>query len=124
MRRSTAGLSEATFLRRINRRGHDILSIRASRATEGAAALQTNKEGIADNKYAASWMAERGFPKPVIGHDGMLTVKHASTPAMVLLSARDGVRRVSHVGEVSADRTRSPSANVDVFWPDAVTTRP
>jgi hypothetical protein len=70
-------------------------SASGSRATEGAAALQTNKKSIVDNKYAASWMAERGFPKPVvIGHGGMLTVKRASTPAMVLLSARDGMRRV------------------------------
>jgi pimeloyl-ACP methyl ester carboxylesterase len=87
-----------------NRRGHDILSIRDSRA-----AFQTNKEGIADNNYAASWMAERGYPKPVvIGHSngGMLAVKHVSdhieTPAMVLLSAhgggRDGVQRLRAPG--------------------------
>src|SRR6478672_2022259 len=35
-----------------NRRGHDILSIRNSRAAEGAA-FQLTKEGIADNNYAA-----------------------------------------------------------------------
>ena len=92
-----------------NRRGHDILSIRDSRAAEGAA-FQTNKEGIADNNYAAEWMAQRGFPKPVvIGHSngGMLAVKHVSdhpeTPAMVLLSAhgggRDGVQRTSRAGQ-------------------------
>jgi len=39
-----------------NRRGHDILSIRNSRAAEGAA-FQTTAEGIADNRYAARWMA-------------------------------------------------------------------
>lgn len=36
-----------------NRRGHDILSIRDSRAAEGAA-FQTTAESIADNRYAAS----------------------------------------------------------------------
>ena len=43
-----------------NRRGHDILSIRDSRAAEGAA-FQLTREGIADNCYAAAWLAERGF---------------------------------------------------------------
>src|SRR5438270_446081 len=41
-----------------NRRGHDILSIRDSRAAEGAA-FQLTKEGIEDNNYAARWLAER-----------------------------------------------------------------
>jgi len=51
-----------------NRRGHDILSIRNSRAAEGAA-FQLTKEGIADNNYAARWLAEREFSRPVvIGH--------------------------------------------------------
>jgi len=59
-----------------NRRGHDILSIRDSRAAEGAA-FQTTAEGIADNRYAADWLAARGLPHPVvIGHSngGMLAV--------------------------------------------------
>jgi pimeloyl-ACP methyl ester carboxylesterase len=81
-----------------NRRGHDILSIRDSRAPEGGA-LQLTSEGIADNDYAARWMAHRGFPAPiVIAHSGggMLGVAHAAvhpeTPALVLLSAfRGGV---------------------------------
>ena len=47
-----------------NRRGHDILSIRDSRAAEGAA-FQLTREGIADNNYAARWLAERGFSRPV-----------------------------------------------------------
>ncbi len=79
-----------------NRRGHDILSIRNSRATEGAA-HQTTAEAIADNRIAARWMAERGFPAPVIiGHSngGMLAVQHVHdhphTPALVLLSAHRG----------------------------------
>lgn len=79
-----------------NRRGHDILSIRDSRAPEGGA-LQLMSEGIADNDYAAHWMADRGFPAPiVIAHSGggMLGAAHAArhpeTPALVLLSAFRG----------------------------------
>ena len=97
-----------------NRRGHDILSIRDSRAAEGAA-FQLTREGIADNRYAAAWMAERGFPDPVvIGHSngGMLAVKHVAdhpeTPAMVLLSAHGGgtggIERSSRAGLMAGDR--------------------
>lgn len=97
-----------------NRRGHDILSIRDSRAAEGAA-FQLTREGIEDNRYAALWMAERGFPAPVvIGHSngGMLAVKHVAdhprTPAMVLLSAHGGgtggVARSSRAGLMAGDR--------------------
>lgn len=97
-----------------NRRGHDILSIRDSRAPEGGA-LQLTREGIEDNVTAARWMAAQGFPPPVIiGHSngGMLAVahvaKHPDTPAMILLSAhgggRDGVRRTSQAGLMAADR--------------------
>src|SRR5205814_7171341 len=46
-----------------NRCGHDILSIRHSRDAEGAA-FQLTKEGIADNNYAARWLAERRFSRP------------------------------------------------------------
>jgi pimeloyl-ACP methyl ester carboxylesterase len=79
-----------------NRRGHDILSIRDSRAAEGAA-FQLTRESIADNRIAAEWMAARGFDRPVIiGHSngGMLAVQHVAdhpqTPALVLLSAHRG----------------------------------
>jgi pimeloyl-ACP methyl ester carboxylesterase len=79
-----------------NRRGHDILCIRDSRAPEGGA-LQLTREGIADNDSAAGWMAERGFPAPiVIAHSGggLLGAAHAArhpeTPALVLLSAFRG----------------------------------
>jgi Na+/H+ antiporter NhaD/arsenite permease-like protein len=79
-----------------NRRGHDILSIRDSRTPEGGA-LQLTREGIADDNCAARWMADRGFPAPVvIAHSGggMLGVAHAAahpeTPALVLLSAFRG----------------------------------
>jgi pimeloyl-ACP methyl ester carboxylesterase len=103
-----------------NRRGHDILGIRDSRAAEGAA-FQLTKEGIEDNNYAARWLAEREFSRPVvIGHSngGMLAVKHVSdhpeTPAMVLLSAhgggRDGVQRTSRAGMLAGDRLEEITA--------------
>jgi pimeloyl-ACP methyl ester carboxylesterase len=83
-----------------NRRGHDVLSTRASRIVEGGA-FQFNREAIADNRVAAEWLAARGFPAPiVIGHSygGMLATRHVvdhpQTPALVLLSAgRGGVRQ-------------------------------
>ena len=72
-----------------NRRGHDILSIRNSRAAEGAA-FQTTAEGIAD----------------------MLAVQHVTdypgTPALVLLSAHTGgtgqVEGASRAGLMAGDR--------------------
>lgn len=79
-----------------NRRGHDILSVRNSRQAEGGA-FQFTGEGIADNNYAAAWMAAKGFTSPVvIGHSngGMLGIAHAAahpeTPALILLSAHRG----------------------------------
>ena len=83
-----------------NRRGHDILSTRASRIAEGGA-FQTTAQAIEDNRIAASWLAERGHPHPIIiGHSngGMLgtrhVVDHPQTPALVLLSAgRGGARQ-------------------------------
>jgi pimeloyl-ACP methyl ester carboxylesterase len=80
-----------------NRRGHDILSNRNSRAVEGAA-FQTTAEAISDNDIAARWLAaEHRYEAPVlIGHSngGFLAVQHAAkhpeTPAMVLLSAHAG----------------------------------
>jgi pimeloyl-ACP methyl ester carboxylesterase len=91
-----------------NRRGHDILGIRDSRAAEGAA-FQTYAEAIDDNRFAADWLAARGFPDPiVIGHSngGTLAVSHVAdhprTRALVLLSAhcggREMVPRASHAG--------------------------
>ena len=83
-----------------NRRGHDILTTRLSRVAEGGA-FQTSAEAIADNRFAAQWLAARGFPNPVImGHSngGMLSTRHVvdhpNTPALVLLSAgRGGARQ-------------------------------
>src|SRR4029434_2221709 len=61
-----------------NRRGHDILTTRNSRAAQGGA-VQSTAQAIADNRTAAAWRAARGFPHPVvIGHSngGMLGVRH------------------------------------------------
>lgn len=90
-----------TFLA-FNRRGHDVLTTRASRAAEGGA-FQTTREALADNRHAAQWLAARGYAAPVvIGHSngGMLGVQHVvdhpQTPALILLSTgRGGPRTVS-----------------------------
>jgi pimeloyl-ACP methyl ester carboxylesterase len=103
-----------------NRRGHDILSTRNSRAPEGGA-FQLAREGIEDNRIAARWMAERGFPAPVvIGHSngGMLAVQHVAdhpgTPALVLLSAHLGGKRIlertSRAGLMAQDRVEEFTA--------------
>ncbi|MCL4800930.1 MAG: alpha/beta hydrolase [Burkholderiales bacterium] len=97
-----------------NRRGHDVLGTRASRAAEGGA-FQRTHEAIADNRAAAAWLAKRGFATPiVIGHSngGMLAVRHVAdhprTPALVLLSAHCGgrtlVQRASKAGLLARDR--------------------
>src|SRR5712692_8007665 len=90
-----------------NRRGHDVLSTRASRIAEGGA-YQLAREGIEDNRLAARWLAARGFPAPVvIGHSngGMLAVRHVAdhprTPALVLLSAHGGGRHIVQRGAQS-----------------------
>ena len=97
-----------------NRRGHDILGIRNSRAAEGAA-FQCISQSIEDNRLAAKWVAERGFPDPVvIGHSngGMLAVRHVAdhpqTRALILLSAHCGgaqmVPRACAAGLLACDR--------------------
>ena len=103
-----------------NRRGHDILGIRDSRAAEGAA-FQLTREAIADNAIAARWLAARGHPHPVIiGHSngGMLAVRHVAerpeTPALVLLSAHCGgkglVAKASARGLLAQDRLEELTA--------------
>jgi len=103
-----------------NRRGHDILGIRDSRAAEGAA-FQLAREAIADNRLAAEWLAANGFPCPVvIGHSngGTLAVRHVAdhpdTPAMVLLSAhcggKDLVARMSRAGLLAGERVEEMTA--------------
>ena len=97
-----------------NRRGHDILGIRDSRAAQGAA-FQLYSEAIQDGRTVAKWVAEKGFPHPVvIGHSngGVLAAQHAAdhpgTPALVLLSAHCGGKRMlplaSAAGLLAQDR--------------------
>ena len=103
-----------------NRRGHDILAIRDSRMAEGAA-FQTLAEAVADNRYAAEWLEKKGYPKPVvIGHSngGMLAVRHVvdhpDTPALVLLSAHCGGKRMvslaSKAGLLAGERLEEVTA--------------
>jgi pimeloyl-ACP methyl ester carboxylesterase len=97
-----------------NRRGHDILATYRGRQPVGGA-LQLTSEAVADNGHAARFVAERGFPSPVvIGHSngGLLAARHVAenpgTPALVLLSAAggglDATRRESAQGILLADR--------------------
>lgn len=115
------GLASLAF----NRRGHDILAIRDSRAAEGAA-FQLTAEGIEDNRLAAAWFAERGYAKPIVmGHSngGMLAVQHVAdhpeTAALVLLSAhaggRDGVARSSAAGLMARDRLPEITAQAEAM---------
>lgn len=104
------GLASLAF----NRRGHDILAIRDSRAAEGGA-FQTYGEAIEDNRIAGRWLAGKGFASPVvIGHSngGMLAVRHVAdhpqSAALVLLSAHCGGRDMlplsSRAGLLAQDR--------------------
>ena len=97
-----------------NRRGHDMIASLNSRAVTGGA-FQMTSEAVADNRYAAAWLGERGFTHPiVVGHSngGMLAVQHVAdhrdTPALVLLSAHLGGREVvplaSKAGLFGGDR--------------------
>ncbi|HEX7052898.1 MAG TPA: alpha/beta hydrolase [Burkholderiales bacterium] len=113
------GLASLAF----NRRGHDILAIRNSRAAEGAA-FQTYAEAIEDNRLAARWLAGKGFDRPVvIGHSngGMLAVRHVAehpqTSALVLLSAhcggRDMLPLVCRAGLLAQDRLEEVTAQAE-----------
>ncbi len=104
-----------------NRRGHDVLSNRDSRDLEGGA-YQTMAESIEDNRLARRWMDDRGLPAPfVIGHSngGMLAVRHvvdfSDTPALVLLSAHRGGKRIMRLmadnGLMAADRYEELTAD-------------
>jgi pimeloyl-ACP methyl ester carboxylesterase len=97
-----------------NRRGHDIMVAPHSRDA-GGGAFQTVREAIADNRYAAQWLAARGFPAPIVighSHGGMLAVRHCAdhpeTPALILLSAHGGGRSLvpiaSSRGLLAGDR--------------------
>jgi pimeloyl-ACP methyl ester carboxylesterase len=107
-----------------NRRGHDILSIRDSRMPEGGA-LQLTREGIADGQSASRWMADRGFPAPVlIAHSGggIFAVAHAAehpeTPALVLLSAfrgSAGAQAIPAQVALAGDRYESTMADAQAL---------
>ncbi len=97
-----------------NRRGHDVLSNRDSRALEGGA-FQTAAEMIEDDVLAHRWITDRGFGPPVlIGHSngGTLAARHAAdhpeVPALVLLSAHRGgknlMRMIAAHGLMAGDR--------------------
>ena len=83
-----------------NRRGHDVLSTRASRDVEGGA-YQINGEALQDDDLARAWLIARTGRIPVpIGHShgGMLAAAHAAahpdTPGLVLLSAHHGGKNI------------------------------
>jgi pimeloyl-ACP methyl ester carboxylesterase len=96
-----------------NRRGHDILSTRDSRAPEGGA-FQTSAEGIEDDEAAAAFLRARGFEQPiVIGHSNggtlasLFAADHPEVSALVLLSAHVGGREIVPLsvaaGQLGAD---------------------
>ena len=96
-----------------NRRGHDIMASTARERMGGA--YQRIHEMIEDNQHAESWLATRGYDRPiVIGHSngGMLAVKHCagstSVRALVLLSAHMGgknlFRTISEAGLMAGER--------------------
>lgn len=99
-----------------NRRGHDILAIRGSFEVVGGA-FQLTQEAIDDNRWAARWMAQRGFSSPaVIGHSygGLLGAQHVcdhpTAPALVLLSTHRGG---SHTWEAQHKRGFLAGGRVD-----------
>jgi pimeloyl-ACP methyl ester carboxylesterase len=84
-----------------NRRGHDMITSLGGRDI-GGGSFQLAHEAIADNKYAAAWLRERGFNDPiVIGHSngGVLAAhyaaEHPDTPAVVLMSAHVGGKTIT-----------------------------
>jgi pimeloyl-ACP methyl ester carboxylesterase len=107
-----------------NRRGHDILTTRLSRDAEGGA-FQTVAESVADNQYAALWLAQQGHVNPVvIGHSygGMLSTRFVAdqpkTPALVLLSAGLGGRENISGGQeklFAMDRTAELKAQAEAL---------
>lgn len=111
-----------------NRRGHDVITTRNSRAAEGGA-FQTTAEALEDNRLAAQWLAAKGFPAPVvIGHSngGFLGVQHVvnhpETPALVLLSAHAGAataeKLAAQTGLLGGDRTPELRAHAEAMIAD------
>ncbi|MDH3444857.1 MAG: alpha/beta hydrolase [Deltaproteobacteria bacterium] len=85
-----------------NRRGHDSVSTYDSRDCVGGA-YQTVAQGIEDNFLASKYLADKGFPNPiVIGHSngGVLASEHVATHpetrALILLSAHAGGNRLTN----------------------------
>ena len=79
-----------------NRRGHEMVTSLDGRNV-GGGAFQMAHEAIADGRFAAGFLADRGFAKPIIiGHSngGVLAAQHVAdhpdTPALVLMSAHLG----------------------------------
>jgi pimeloyl-ACP methyl ester carboxylesterase len=106
-----------------NRRGHDMIVSLKGRQI-GGGSFQTAAEGIADNNYAASWLAARGFAKPiVIGHSngGMLGIKHCAdhhdVQGLVVMSGHLGGRRISNLtsaaGNFAQDRMAEFTAKAE-----------
>jgi pimeloyl-ACP methyl ester carboxylesterase len=94
-------LAEGIACLAFNRRGHDMITSLDGRGI-GGGSFQLAHEAIADNKYAAQWLAARGFAHPIIiGHSngGVLAAQHAAdhpgTPALVLMSAHRGGRGIT-----------------------------
>lgn len=97
-----------------NRRGHDILVSRTGRDAEGGA-FQSAREGEEDNRLAAAFFAEKGYPRPAVaGHSngGLLGAHFAArypqaAGALVLLSAHAGgpetYRRSCSAGLMAGD---------------------
>lgn len=92
-----------------NRRGHDILCVQGSRDARGGA-LSVTSQALEDTRFAAAWLASRGFAAPIlVGHSygGTLAVAHAATspdtPALVLLSAHAGGAKVRDTGVFSGE---------------------
>jgi pimeloyl-ACP methyl ester carboxylesterase len=102
-----------------NRRGHDIVTNLTRKP--GGGAFQRMHEMIADNRYAETWLAERGHGNPiVIGHSngGMLAIRHCAdhpnVRGLVLLSAHMGGKglfpAISKAGLMAGDRFEELSA--------------
>lgn len=105
-----AGFLVVTF----NRRGHDVVTTLPGKLP-GGGAYQTAAEGLADNEYAAAYLARAGFERPlIVGHSngGLLGARfaadHPQTRGLVLLSAHAGgrgtYRRACAAGELGAER--------------------
>ena len=84
-----------------NRRGHDMVVSLRGRAI-GGGSKKSAAEGIADDRCAADWLRDQGFPELIcIGHSngGMLAIKHCAentdVRALVIMSAHIGGRSIS-----------------------------